>query len=177
METDSRKRVLHEIGKVITVVEVYIVHDGKVLLQQRNLKSKRFPGYWTGPGGHVDEGKDVLTAAIREVKEETAVTIKETDTSLKAVAIHHHVDLGILPLCFIFLASIPSEQDVISALEEGRSEWISLEKLKTLEKVFPPAKYYFDHVLNNKPGILYTNIQWKDSQLVKVMGQRVDRDS
>lgn len=172
MET---KRVIHEIGKVIVVVEVFIVRDGKVLLQQRSLKRRRFPGYWTGPGGHVDEGEDALTAAIREVKEETAVSINNTDISLKAVAIHHHLDLSEVYLCFVFLASIPSEQEIISHLEEGRAEWVSLGKLKALDKVFPPAQYYFDHVLNDKPGILYTNIQWENSQLVKVTGRRIDK--
>ena len=31
-------------------------------------------GRWLQPGGHVDPGEDVLTAAIREVEEETGVT-------------------------------------------------------------------------------------------------------
>lgn len=173
MET---KRVIHEVGKVIVVAEVYIVHDGKVLLQQRSLKSKRFPGYWAGPGGHVDEGEDALTAAIREVKEETAVTIRDKDITLKVVAIHHHVDLEIVLLCFIFLASIPSDQEIVSALEEGYSEWVPLKDINKLDKIFPPAQYYFDHILNNKPGILYTNIQWENSRLVKVLSQKVDKD-
>lgn len=168
--------MIHEIGKVIVVVEVFIVRDGKVLLQQRSLKRQRFPGYWTGPGGHVDEGEDALTAAIREVKEETAVSINNTDIKLKAVAIHHHLDLSEVYLCFVFLATITSEQEIISALEEGKSEWISLEKLKNLDKVFPPAQYYFEHVLNDKPGVLYTNIQWENNRLVKAMSQKVDRD-
>ena len=31
-------------------------------------------GRWLQPGGHVDEGEEVLAAAIREVSEETGVT-------------------------------------------------------------------------------------------------------
>ncbi len=168
--------MVHEIGKVIVVAEVYIVRNGKVLLQQRNSTSRRFPGYWTGPGGHVDEGEDALTAAIREVKEETAISVNEENISLKVVAIHHHLNLAEVYLCFVFLASIPSDQEVISDLKEGRSEWVALEDLQELDKIFPPAQYYFDHILNDKPGIMYTNIQWENSRLVKVMSQRVDKD-
>ncbi|MDJ0498756.1 MAG: NUDIX hydrolase [Acidimicrobiia bacterium] len=38
-----------------------------LLIHHRNL------GTWLQPGGHMDPGEDVLTAAIREVREETGV--------------------------------------------------------------------------------------------------------
>ena len=38
-----------------------------LLIHHRNL------GTWLQPGGHVDDGEDVLTAAVREVHEETGV--------------------------------------------------------------------------------------------------------
>ena len=38
------------------------------------------------------------------------------------------------------------------------------------------CKFYFDHVLKDKPGIMYTNIQWSKAQLVKVLNQRVDKN-
>lgn len=39
-----------------------------LLIHHRNLD------LWLQPGGHIDAGEDVLTAAIREVREETGVT-------------------------------------------------------------------------------------------------------
>jgi hypothetical protein len=51
-----------------------------------------------------------------------------------------------------------------------------LEELLVMDNVFPPSKYYFEHVLNDKPGILYTNIEWDKAQLVKVLNQRVDKN-
>lgn len=45
-----------------------------------------------------------------------------------------------------------------------------------MKNVFPPSRYYFDHVLNDKPGIMYTNIRWENSELVQVLNQKVDTD-
>ena len=47
----------------------------KVLLTRRHQAAKLFPGVWVLPGGHVDEGEDLLTAALREVLEETGIRI------------------------------------------------------------------------------------------------------
>lgn len=166
---------LHQVGKLIVACEAYIVHDGKVLMHKRAEDKKKFPGFWIGPGGHVDEGEDVLTAVIREVKEETGVLVKEKDVTLKVLAFHHHLDRGEVWMEYLFSAKIPSDQKVKSTAE-GKSGWIKVDELMKLEKVFEPSKHYFDHILNDKPGIMYNYSQWKDAQLVKILSERVDRD-
>lgn len=47
----------------------------KILLTRRKDSATLFPGQWVLPGGHVDEGEDLITAALREVKEETGICI------------------------------------------------------------------------------------------------------
>jgi 8-oxo-dGTP pyrophosphatase MutT (NUDIX family) len=123
----------------------------------------------------VDEGEDVLTAAMREIKEETGVLLETSNVKLKVLAFHHHLDRGEVWMEYLFRATIPSEQKIIST-PEGESKWISLEELKTLDQVFPPSKYYFDHILNDKPGIVYNASEWSDSQLVRVQSEKVDGD-
>jgi len=167
-------KYIHELGTVIIVTETYIMHGDKVLMHKRSEDKKKFPGFWLGPGGHVDDGEDILTASIREVKEETGVIISEKDIKLKSIALHHHLDKDELYIVFIYLSRIPEHQKITDSLREGHSEWVAVNKLETMDKIFPPAKYYFDHVLNDKPGLLYTNIQWRDSQLVQVLSNKVD---
>lgn len=53
-------------------VRIIIVDDRKVLLVSHWFA----PWAWTLPGGGVDPGEDPDQAAIREVKEETGITIK-----------------------------------------------------------------------------------------------------
>lgn len=168
----KHKKRLHEIGRLIVACEVYIVHDGKVLMHKRAKDKKKWPGFWIGPGGHVDAGEDVLLTAIREVKEETGVTLKEKDIKLKVLAFHHHIDRKEVWMEYLFRAVIPKSQKIISTVE-GETKWIDIDKLLKMNKVFPPSKYYFDHILKDKPGIQYNFSIWKDARLVKIESERI----
>jgi len=55
--------------------------EGRFLLLKRSLTSKGNPGKWDLPGGKVDEGENLEQGLLREVAEETGLTI-----SLKRVA-------------------------------------------------------------------------------------------
>jgi 8-oxo-dGTP diphosphatase len=159
---------LHELGQLIVACETYIVHNDKVLMHKRAENKAKWPGVWIGPGGHIDEGEDALTAAIREVEEETGVTLRSEDVVLKVLAFHHHVDRGEVWMEHLFRAEIPADQTVHSTAE-GESHWIDLQELMTLDNVFPPSKYYLEHILDKDSGLLYNASEWQDAQLVRVL--------
>ena len=54
---------------------VIIKEDGALLLLRSS--TEKFPGKWDLPGGHVHEGEDPKDGLIREVKEETGITLEE----------------------------------------------------------------------------------------------------
>ncbi len=174
MKTPKR---LHEIAQPIFVAEVYILHQDKVLMFKRSETKKKFPGFWSLPGGHVDEGEDPLAAAIRETKEETGVTITPENIQLKVVAMHHHLDRGEMYVAFAFLVELTESPKLNTGVEEGKAHWIEIDKAKNLENVFEPVKYYFNHVLNKKPGIIYNTSQWNNTKLVNVLSETVDNNS
>ncbi len=163
---------LHELGQLIVACETYIVCNGKVLMHLRDQNKKKFPGFWIGPGGHVDEGEDVLTAAIREIKEETGVTLEPEQVTLKVLAFHHHLDRGEVWMEYLFRAEIPTDQPIHSTAE-GETHWVPIKELRNLPNVFPPSKFYLDHILAQGSDIMYNASQWRDAQLVKVLSQRV----
>ena len=173
----SSPKRLHEVAQPIFVAEVYIMHDNKLLMFKRSETKKKFPGFWSLPGGHIDEGEDPLAAAIREVKEETGVTIVPEDIKLKVVALHHHLDRAELYTDFAFAVTLHEAPPIVSEEREGQAHWIPVHEAKSLENVFEPVKRYFDHVLGNQPGIVYNNSTWKDSQLVEVLSETVDINS
>lgn len=54
-----------------------VIHDdsGRCLLLKRSLSSKGNPGKWDLPGGKVDSGESFEQALLREVTEETGLSI------------------------------------------------------------------------------------------------------
>ncbi|MBT3249957.1 MAG: NUDIX domain-containing protein [Candidatus Pacebacteria bacterium] len=174
MKTQKR---IHEVAQPIFVSEVYIVHDNKLLMFKRSETKKKFPGFWSLPGGHIDEGEDPLAAAIREVQEETGVIITPEDIKLKVVAMHHHLDREEMYIAFAFSVGLKESPMLNTGVDEGKAHWIEIDKAKTLENVFEPVKYYFNHVLNNKPGIIYNTSQWENTKLVRVLSETIDKNS
>jgi 8-oxo-dGTP pyrophosphatase MutT (NUDIX family) len=59
------------------IVTVGLVSGDYVLTGQRNDNK-----LWTSPGGHMDEGEDILTAGRREVLEESGIDLSGTDLHL-----------------------------------------------------------------------------------------------
>lgn len=67
---------VHTDGDLHASVHIWIIQDGKILLQKRRMDKDSFPGCLDAAStGHVDAGEDFLTAAVREVKEELGLTI------------------------------------------------------------------------------------------------------
>jgi 8-oxo-dGTP pyrophosphatase MutT (NUDIX family) len=61
------------------VVVLVVASDGSCLLTQRAAHMRTFPHTWVTPGGGVDPGEDLATAAAREVLEETSVIVAPAD--------------------------------------------------------------------------------------------------
>lgn len=63
-------------GQYHLVVHIWIQNqEGKFLLTKRS-PNKGFPNMWESTGGSALAGEDSLTAAIREVREETGITLE-----------------------------------------------------------------------------------------------------
>jgi len=73
----------------LAVVVVVRDPDGHVLLTRRAQHMRTFPNCWVFPGGGVDEGETLRTAACRELEEETG--IKVSIDSLKLLCIWESV--------------------------------------------------------------------------------------
>lgn len=141
-------------------------------MHRRSKNKKYFPGYLIGPGGHINDGEDVVRAASREVAEETGIIVQPTSMKLKYVGIHHHIDTHTVWINWGYLSEPTAIGGELTQSDEGTSEWIAFDELmKIKSELFPPSVEYFDHVLRDAPGILYTNSEWENNQLLHTLSR------
>lgn len=95
----------------------------KVLVQER-IKS------WCGltfPGGHVEEGESFVDSAVREVKEETGLDVK----NLHSCGVIHWAHNKTFERYIVFLYRTSDfSGDLLDATDEGRVFWIDPDELK-----------------------------------------------
>lgn len=122
--TETEKSALSPKIELTNMVMVEDKASGKVLVQER-VKS------WTGisfPGGHVEAGESFVESAIREVKEETGLDIR----NLKNCGVIHWANKDSLDRYIVHLYKTSDfSGELIDKTEEGKVFWISPDELKT----------------------------------------------
>ena len=100
----------------------------KVVLQYRSPERyKKWSGY-AFPGGHIEEGESLVESVIREVYEETGLTI--ADPKLVAVK-DWEPDEGGRYIVFCYKATRFSGQ--LRSSEEGEVSWVEKDQLEKLD--------------------------------------------
>ncbi|MHA6529599.1 NUDIX hydrolase [Paenibacillus sp. BAC0078] len=61
---------------IVVAVKGVIVHKGKILLVQRAAEDSVGAGSWECPGGKIEFGEGLETALVREIREETGLTVE-----------------------------------------------------------------------------------------------------
>ncbi|MDR2977005.1 MAG: 8-oxo-dGTP diphosphatase [Streptococcaceae bacterium] len=98
---------------------------GKVLVQNR---VKSWPGI-AFPGGHVEKGEAIALSTIREIKEETGLTVK--NLKLCGIKDWFEPDLDRRYLVFLYRTNDFSGE-LIEESEEGRVFWTNIDELPKL---------------------------------------------
>jgi 8-oxo-dGTP diphosphatase len=93
-----------------------VILDGKVL----GVSRKTDPNDFGLPGGKVDEGETLYDAMVREVKEETGLTV------LKAKPLFFREDTDFVAVVYL----VEKYYGEISTDEAGAVKWIDFEVLK-----------------------------------------------
>lgn len=99
----------------------------KVVLQYRSPEKNNWSGY-AFPGGHIEEGESLVESVIREIKEETGLTI--SNPQLAAVK-NWQLEDGTRYIVFCYKATEFTGQ--LRSSEEGEVSWVEKDQLEKLD--------------------------------------------
>lgn len=104
-----------------------LLTDGDKLLLQNRVK-RDWHGYAL-PGGHVEPGESFVDAVIREMREETGLTVKHP--ALAGVK-QFPIENG---RYVVLLFQAEDYESTLRSSEEGQMEWVSRDRLAALDTV------------------------------------------
>jgi 8-oxo-dGTP diphosphatase len=103
----------------------FLLRDREILLLRLPSDRGDWSGLYNGIGGHIEQGEDALTAARREIREETGLVPWQLRLC-GVVAIDTGKDLGIG--LYVFVGEVKEGEIQVSL--EGEPKWIPLERLE-----------------------------------------------
>lgn len=112
----------------VTLTNMCMIYDrknNKVLVQER-IQS------WKGisfPGGHVEEGESLIDSTVREVKEETGLTISNLEPC--GVIYWYNDETGEKYFVFNYRTEVFSGE-LLTNTHEGNNYWVDIDELASL---------------------------------------------
>lgn len=104
-----------------------LIHQGECLLLQNRVKQD-WQG-WAIPGGHIEPGESIVDAAVREMQEETGLTVLRP----KLCGVKQFPIEGGRYLVFLF--ETEEFEGTLRSSEEGQMAWIPRSRLGEYQTV------------------------------------------
>lgn len=118
--------------EIVELTTLCLIYDEDRILLQNRVKED-----WKGftlPGGHVEPGESIVAATIREMKEETGLTVRNLHLcGVKQFPSQtdRHEDTRYL----VFLFRTNQFEGELASSEEGKMEWIRRDELAGIPTV------------------------------------------
>jgi 8-oxo-dGTP pyrophosphatase MutT (NUDIX family) len=107
---------------VVRIASVFLVDPGgRLLMQLRDGNTAIEPHRWCLPGGHIEPGEDALTAAHRELFEETGLKVERLSLFWQGLAPSARYPGAINDYSIFYALSHARDEDVVCG--EGAGMW------------------------------------------------------
>ncbi len=137
----------------VTPVAVIRRDDGRILILKRSDHETVYPGYYTFPGGKVEENDTISETLTREVKEECGLALKPGFILIKEKSIGRPDGQTSKSLSFLCEAEDPGNV-VLDMRDFSDYAWVNIEELRALPHVGIEAEFLKAEKINDsKPDI------------------------
>lgn len=150
-----------DIHEQVICANVFVRKDEKFLVLRRSPLKHYAPNVVHPIGGKVDIGENPFEAAIREVKEEAGVDVK--NVRLEAVIQEIEPHKGEPYNWLIFHFSADYDKGEVLATEEGELLWLTGEDILR-EDLFPSVRLLIDHILDPKTGAVFATVTYDEQK-------------
>lgn len=137
--------------EVTELTNLCLIHRGDLLLLQ-NRKKSDWQGY-TLPGGHIEPGESIVESVIREMREETGLTVRNP----RLCGVKQFPIEGGRYLVFLF--ETEDFEGTLRSSDEGEMTWIDRDRLaqyqtvddleEMLDVMLKPELTEFQYVIEN----------------------------
>jgi 8-oxo-dGTP diphosphatase len=131
---------------VIPRTLIFVIHADQVLLIKGAPTKRLWADLYNGIGGHIEPGEDALTAARRELAEETGLQADDL-RQVGTIIIDAGQPVGILLLVYV---GVYAGGELVAS-SEGQLEWVPLARLEEYPLV-ADLRLLLPHILAMQPG-------------------------
>ena len=117
---------------MIETVECYLIKDNCYLMLHRNKEENDMhKGKYIGIGGHIEPGETKEAACIREIKEETGLTIspETVEYQFSIPNVYRYSGTDIHTLDFFFVCHVDEDAVVKADDDAAELQWIPLNEV------------------------------------------------
>lgn len=141
------------VHNLVLCANVFIRKDGKYLLMKRSAEKKYAPNKIHPFGGKIDKDENPYDGAVREIKEEVGVDIKNLKLEAVILELTDEKELQVNWIIFHFSADYAGGD--VKETEEGKAVYLTTEEIKKSD-LFPSVKSIIDNILDPSDGTVFT---------------------
>lgn len=147
------------VHNLVMCANVFVRKDDKFLVLKRSAKKKHLANVIHPIGGKIEADEDPYTGAVREVKEEAGIEIKNLHLEAVILEVQFHKDMDENWLIFNFSADYESGE--IINTDEGELILMTKEELLNAN-LFVSIKETIDFMLNPKDATVFATFTYND---------------